>query len=286
MREENGKKGRTLRRVLPVLAALTAAGWLGNRVIVTNEYFLQSAALPAAFSALRVVQLSDLHGMQFGKENERLLAAVRRARPELIAITGDLADEYTSLPALEPFLSALTAIAPVFYVTGNHEWVMGRAARKTLFSMLDAAGVTRLQNEYRVLSRGEARIVLAGVDDPNGPADQKTPEALVRQIREKEGEGCYILMLAHRNDQLARWAALGVDTVLAGHAHGGIVRLPLIGPVFGTHYELFPDDAEGVYRSGATTLLVSRGLGPSHRIPFRVCNPPELAVAVLTGAET
>ena len=175
------------------------------------------------------------------KDDARLLRAVRQARPDLIALTGDFADELTELSALEPLLEGLTALAPVFYVTGNHEWVMDGAQRRELFALLDGCGVVRLRNSWRVLKSGGCRIVLAGVDDPNGPADQKTPEALVAEIRAAEGGDAFIVMLAHRNDQLARWAALGVDAVLAGHAHGGIVRLPGIGPVFGTHYEFFPE---------------------------------------------
>ena len=89
--------------VLPALAALTAAGWLGNCTLVTTPYRLESARLPAAFSGLRSVQLSDLHGARFGRDNARLLEAVRRAEPDLIALTGDLADEVAGLadiPAL------------------------------------------------------------------------------------------------------------------------------------------------------------------------------------------
>ena len=92
-------------------------------------------------------------------------------------------------------------------------------------------------------------------------------------------------MLAHRNDQLLQWAELGVDAVLAGHAHGGIVRLPLLGPVFGTHYEFFPEYTAGVYTRGRTQLVVSRGLGPSHRLPLRIANPPEVPVVTLARAD-
>ena len=191
-------------------------------------------------------------------------------------------EEYTvDLSALEPLLEGLTALAPVFYVTGNHEWVMDGAQRRELFALLDGCGVVRLRNSWRVLKSGGCRIVLAGVDDPNGPADQKTPEALVAEIRAAEGGDAFIVMLAHRNDQLARWAALGVDAVLAGHAHGGIVRLPGIGPVFGTHYEFFPEFTSGLYTQDGTQLLVSRGLGASHRLPLRIGNPPELPVLIL-----
>ncbi len=221
---------------------------------------------------MRIVQISDLHGKRFGKDDARLLRAVRQARPDLIALTGDFADELTELSALEPLLEGLTALAPVFYVTGNHEWVMDGAQRRELFALLDGCGVVRLRNSWRVLKSGGCRIVLAGVDDPNGPADQKTPEALVAEIRAAEGGDAFILMLAHRNDQLARWAALGVDAVLAGHAHGGIVRLPGIGPVFGTHYEFFPGFIRRTGRScssaGASARAIACRCGSETRRSF------------------
>ena len=278
------RHGRTLRRALwlvPAVALLAGFGWYENRTIRTSVYRLESARLPEAFSGLRIAQLSDLHGAVFGRENARLLAAVRGAEPDIIALTGDLADEYAPDDGLGAFLRALCEIAPVFYVTGNHEWVMPRAQRRALLALLDACGVVRLQNEYRLLRRGGESIVIAGVDDPNGPLDQKTPAQLMREVRDGAGEDAYVLMLAHRNDQLPLWAELGADTVLCGHGHGGIIRLPILGPVFGTHYELFPDDAEGVYRQGGTAQVVSRGLGQSRRIPFRLMNRPELTLVIL-----
>lgn len=278
------RHGRTLRRALwlvPAVALLAGFGWYENRTIRTSVYRLESTRLPEAFSGLRIAQLSDLHGAVFGRENARLLAAVRGAEPDIIALTGDLADEYAPDDGLGAFLRALCEIAPVFYVTGNHEWVMPRAQRRALLALLDACGVVRLQNEYRLLRRGGESIVIAGVDDPNGPLDQKTPAQLMREVRDGAGEDAYVLMLAHRNDQLPLWAELGADTVLCGHGHGGIIRLPLLGPVFGTHYELFPDDAEGVYRQGGTAQVVSRGLGQSRRIPFRLMNRPELTLVIL-----
>lgn len=281
--DEHGH-GRTLRRALwlvPAVALLAGFGWYENRTIRTSVYRLESARLPEAFSGLRIAQLSDLHGAVFGCENARLLAAVRGAEPDIIALTGDLADEYAPDDGLGAFLRALCEIAPVFYVTGNHEWVMPRAQRRALLALLDACGVVRLQNEYRLLRRGGESIVIAGVDDPNGPLDQKTPAQLMREVRDGAGEDAYVLMLAHRNDQLPLWAELGADTVLCGHGHGGIIRLPILGPVFGTHYELFPDDAEGVYRQGGTAQVVSRGLGQSRRIPFRLMNRPELTLVIL-----
>ena len=278
-------KKRTRLWLLPVMLAAAGFCYLDNCTVQTTFRTLRCATLPEAFSGLRIVQISDLHGRVFGKEHAALLDAVRTAKPDFIAITGDLADEDTALPSLRPLLAGLTALAPVYYVTGNHEWVISRAVRQTLCDLLDGYGVIRLENDYRVLERDGQRLVIAGVDDPNGPADQKTAPELVREIRSAYGEDVFILALCHRNDQLPLWAGLDVPVVLAGHAHGGIVRLPGFGGVFGTHYEFFPGDDAGLYVQDGTQLYVSRGLGPSRRLPIRVCNAPELPVLTLVRGE-
>lgn len=278
-------KRRTRLCLLPVMLAAAGFCYLDNCTVQTTFRTLRCATLPEAFSGLRIVQISDLHGRVFGKEHAALLDAVRAAKPDFIAITGDLADEDTALPSLRPLLAGLTALAPVYYVTGNHEWVISRAVRQTLCDLLDGYGVIRLENDYRVLERDGQRLVIAGVDDPNGPADQKTAPELVREIRSAYGEDVFILALCHRNDQLPLWAGLDVPVVLAGHAHGGIVRLPGLGGVFGTHYEFFPGDDAGLYVQDGTQLYVSRGLGPSRRLPIRVCNAPELPVLTLVRGE-
>ena len=266
--------------VLLVLTALLAAGFLlwGNCSLQTTETALVSPALPPAFDGLRIVELADLHGRVFGRGSRRLLAAVRRAEPDLICIVGDLFDEHTDLAMLPPLLRGLCAIAPVYYVTGNHEWRVP-GLRGILEQMRDC-GVTVLQDDWRVLRRGEDALIVAGTDDPCGPAERKTPAELIADIRAEAGEAAFLLLLAHRNDQLPQWSALGVQAVLAGHCHGGVVRLPFVGGLFGTDRRLFPAWDAGLYRQGETALYVSRGLGYTN-VHFRLFNRPEVAVIVL-----
>lgn len=266
--------------VLLVLAALLAAGFLlwGNCSLQTTETALVSPALPPAFDGLRIVELADLHGRVFGRGSRRLLAAVRRAEPDLICIDGDLFDEHTDLAMLPPLLRGLCAIAPVYYVTGNHEWRV--PGLRGILAQMRACGVTVLQDDWRVLRRGEDALVLAGTDDPCGPAERKTPAELIADIRAEAGEAAFLLLLAHRNDQLPQWSALGVQAVLAGHCHGGVVRLPFVGGLFGTDRRLFPAWDAGLYRQGETALYVSRGLGYTN-VHFRLFNRPEVAVIVL-----
>lgn len=266
--------------VLLVLTALLAAGFLlwGNCSLQTTETALVSPALPPAFDGLRIVELADLHGRVFGRGSRRLLAAVRRAEPDLICIDGDLFDEHTDLAMLPPLLRGLCAIAPVYYVTGNHEWRV--PGLRGILAQMRACGVTVLQDDWRVLRRGEDALIVAGTDDPCGPAERKTPAELIADIRAEAGEAAFLLLLAHRNDQLPQWSALGVQAVLAGHCHGGAVRLPFVGGLFGTDRRLFPTWDAGLYRQGETALYVSRGLGYTN-VHFRLFNRPEVAVIVL-----
>lgn len=266
--------------VLLVLTALLAAGFLlwGNCSLQTTETALVSPALPPAFDGLRIVELADLHGRVFGRGSRRLLAAVRRAEPDLICIDGDLFDEHTDLAMLPPLLRGLCAIAPVYYVTGNHEWRV--PGLRGILAQMRACGVTVLQDDWRVLRRGEDALIVAGTDDPCGPAERKTPAELIADIRAEAGEAAFLLLLTHRNDQLPQWSALGVQAVLAGHCHGGVVRLPFVGGLFGTDRRLFPAWDAGLYRQGETALYVSRGLGYTN-VHFRLFNRPEVAVIVL-----
>lgn len=268
-------------KLLGTLMLLGGFVWYENCTIQTEVFSLRAKNLPQAFAGFRVAQISDLHGEIFGENSKTLIKAVQEQKPDLIAITGDLTSEKGELSALRPLLAGLAAIAPAYYVTGNHEWVLPREKRQALFDLLEETGVTRLKNEYRLLERNGQTLVLAGVDDPNGPYDQKTPEQLVAEIREACGEDACILMLSHRNDKIDLWARLGVEMVLCGHAHGGLVRIPGVGGLLGTRFDFFPEYTEGVYTQKNTQVLVSRGLGRVAGKPLRVLNRPQLVIAEL-----
>ena len=274
---------RSLFRLL-VLCLLAVAAVLVFRDQQTRlqpeEIAVSDPRIPAAFQGFRIAQISDLHGAQFGPDNERLLDCVAQQRPDLIALTGDLIDEYTDWAMLPPLLDGLTAIAPTYYVTGNHEWATRRTGE--LKALLADHGVTVLSNQYVTLEREGQTIALAGIDDPNGPADQKTPEQLMGELREELGD-LYVILLAHRNDRYETYAACGADLTLTGHAHGGLIRLPFTDGLISTRRTLFPSHTAGLYPLDYGTLMVSRGLGNIHHT-FRLFNRPHLPILVLNPA--
>ena len=248
--------------------------------IAPQEAHFVSAELPAAFEGFRVVQISDLHGKEFGRDSEALLKAVAAQQPDIIAITGDLVDLKTDWSILPPLLNGLSELAPTYFVTGNHEWTL-RQNLPAALEVIRSCGVTVLENQFLILEREGAQIALCGIHDPNGRADQKTPQALYAEVP----EGIFTLLLAHRNEHQQDY--LSYNLTLVGHAHGGIVRLPFTDGLVDTQMHWFPSYTSGFYEleSGAA-MFVSRGLGETPRFGLRLFNRPHLPVIVLDSAST
>lgn len=139
---------------------------------MTQEYAVSSENLPAAFDGFRILQISDLHGDIFGRDNRRLLSAVKDARPDIIVITGDLIDAPNDLEAVGALLPRLAETAPCYYVTGNHEWACGALRSFGRCWQKPASGCWT--TDWCVLNRGGAQILLAGVRTP-GWADSVQP---------------------------------------------------------------------------------------------------------------
>lgn len=276
-------KKKTRKKTLPLLlAALTLAGaglWWGNYTLSTEEYTFSSRRLPEGWDGARIVVLSDLHGRQFGRDNSRLAAAVEAAHPDVIALVGDFVDEWTDPAYLRPLLERLTALSPCYFVSGNHEWAAGKMQETA--ALLADCGVTWLHNGFVTLQRGGDSLLLAGIDDPNGYADQEAPEELAQEVYAAYGDPFWLL-LAHRNDRFAgEYSLLGAGLTLSGHGHGGIWRLPFTDGVFGTQRNLFPTHSAGFYTDNGETVFVHRGLGNSPRIVPRILNRPQVAVITL-----
>lgn len=284
-RQPGKRRRHPLRWVVGLLVA-ALGGWAWFQWQCWGLQVTQTEAvldrLPEGFAGYKIVQLSDLHGHEYGEGNEELLALVREQKPDLIVVTGDVIDQEGQMEMIPALAKGLAAIAPSYFVTGNHEWSLGTGAVKELKNVLFQCGVRPLSNQFEVLERNGSQMVLAGVDDPNGYADQMTPEALFAQIGQQT-PGLFTLLLAHRNDRFGEYADAGYDFVMSGHGHGGIVRLPFLGGLVGTNRHFFPKWTSGIYTVGDSTLFVSRGLG-NNTVPFkgfRIFNRPELAVVTL-----
>jgi predicted MPP superfamily phosphohydrolase len=267
--------------LLLLAAALSAFFWWDNNVLQVESFSCPGSRLPAGFDGYRIVVLSDLHGKRFGQGNTLLFQNVQAQHPDCIVFTGDLVDRFHGInwSDVQTVADGLQKIAPVYYVTGNHEWALGQAPK--LKATLTDAGWQVLSNRYVKLERNGSSLILAGIDDPNGYADQKTPESLAQELHQKEGNPFWIL-LAHRNDHFqSQYSYLHADLTISGHGHGGMIRLPFTDGLIGTQRNWFPSYTAGFYTAHGSRMFVSRGLGNSG-FSFRLFNRPQIAVLTLT----
>jgi predicted MPP superfamily phosphohydrolase len=262
-----------------LLFCLAAELYASNRVLEVGRYVVASDRLPPAFDGFKIVQLSDWHDAQFGRDNERLLAAVRAETPDLIALTGDFVEFPTDLPDMAALCRALVEIAPTYYVTGNHEW--GGHLVRDLRPLLAECGVVNLDNAFETVTRGGDSVCLLGIEDLNGPRDQRT---LAEMILRARGAGDpYLILLCHRYDRWEEFVEQRADLALTGHAHGGMIRLPFTDGLYGPGRVFFPQHTSGVTREGRTAMVTSRGLGTARHLPLRLFNRPEVVSITLNA---
>lgn len=256
----------------------------GNTALVLSEFSISSDHLPASFSGFRVAQVSDLHNAEFGENNAKLLQLLSECQPDMIAITGDLIDaNHTDIETALAFANEAVKIAPVYYVSGNHE---ARCSEyDTLKTGLESADVIVLADEAVYLERDGETIAILGLADPDfsikGDLFDEIPAMVSTKLNGLlEQETAYSVLLSHRPELFETYAACDVDLVLSGHAHGGQFRLPFVGGLIAPNQGLFPKYDAGLFTKGNTNMIVSRGIGNSI-IPIRFNNRPEIVLIEL-----
>lgn len=240
------------------------------------------------------VVLADLHNKSFGKENARLLKAIREIHPDMVLLAGDMlnAKPGADFQQTAEFLKKLAEEYPVFYGIGNHEHrlelypeVYGTMGREYWEAVRHENIIPLVNRKAELKSRG---ICIYGSQIEKRFykrfAVQHMEEDYLKKLLGEPKEERFNILLAHNPDYFENYAAWGADLVLSGHVHGGIVRLPLLGGVLSPACRLFPKYDGGVFRKGESTMLLSRGLG-THTIPVRLFNPGELHVVRLKGLQ-
>ena len=270
-----------------VLILLAYLIW-GNTALTVNNTIISSSRIPAAYSGFRIAQVSDLHNAEFGEKNIKLLELLSESKPNIIAITGDLVDAgHTDIGVALDFAKEAVKIAPVYYVTGNHEASLSQYDELKI--ELKTIGVIVLDNDAVQLNHGKEAISLIGLSDPDftikGDIFGEAPAMVKTKLSSLvDDESSYTILLSHRPELFESYARCSIDLVLSGHAHGGQFRLPFIGGLIAPNQGLFPQYDAGLYTSGSTNMIVSRGLGNSI-IPIRFNNCPEVVVIELLNMD-
>ncbi|MFA9559274.1 metallophosphoesterase [Evansella sp. AB-rgal1] len=258
--------------------------YVQNNVLTVTKLEIQSEKLPSNFDGYKIVQLSDLHNKYFGENQKTLIRKVETFEPDIIVFTGDLVDH--SKPNLEAgivLMEGLVELAPVYFVTGNHEWYS--TGFSELEEQLETHGVIVLRNTFEQVAMGDQHITILGIDDPmSSPGnDREFINDQLSSITEELGfPDNYTILLSHRPEHLGLYASHEMDLIFSGHAHGGQVRLPFIGGLVAPNQGLFPTYTAGMHELDSSILIVNRGLGNSI-IPQRLFNRPEIIVVELVA---
>ncbi|MBE6869986.1 MAG: metallophosphoesterase [Ruminococcus albus] len=251
-----------------VIVLLTIFCIFQNKYLTVDEYTFTSAKVSKSADDFRIVQVSDLHNAKFGKNNSRLISKIKDQSPDIIVITGDIVDSnHTNIDTATDFCKESAKIAPCYYITGNHEMWLDKSETDTLYSDMTFAGVTILDSTTITLENG---IYLTGLGDDH------LYDGTLAKLSESVPDDALHIVLAHEPQYLEEEYTLSSpDLIITGHAHGGQVRLPFIGGIVAPDQGFFPKYTAGEYKSGDTTMYVSRGLGNSV-IPLRLFNTPEI----------
>ncbi|MGR6835246.1 metallophosphoesterase [Syntrophomonas erecta] len=253
-----------------VFLVLIVAGLLVGQWLQISYCSVTLKRLPARMDGLRIVHMSDFHSACFGEDNLKLVEAVKGQSPDLIVITGDLVDRMPRDEEKAVYLvSRLRKLAPVFFVTGNHEYYSSHVPELT--AALEKIGVTVLHNQAVSFEHQGAKINIAGVADPFTGHDD-----LVKALEETD-EGC-TLLLSHSPEIFEEAVVAQVDMLLAGHYHAGQIRFPPLPALYAPGAGLLPEYDYGLYRQDSTYMYLTRGLGATGLLRFRFFNRPEVAV--------
>ena len=258
----------------------------------------------------KLAVFSDLHCHVFFPQNNRLINAVRRIEPDAILMSGDMitARDVERFDRVLGLMRELIKIAPVYYSMGNHE---DRIKKMFLFrdddepdeiyerrvkkmellhsfyedyeNALRKMGVRILDNEYDEIGDD---IRVYGLSIPlecyKKRDDIPLPDGFIESVFGTPDEKRFNIMLAHEPRFAKRYAAWGAELTFSGHNHGGLVRIPGVGSVFGPRLERFPEYDMGEYDVDGKKLIVSAGLGV-HSFKIRIFNRAQLLEVTLDG---
>ncbi|MBE1554432.1 metallophosphoesterase [Sporosarcina limicola] len=280
----SGKRKSGIRWLLRIIVLILVVLFIHrqNTTVGMTHYEVVSDKIPKGFDLFRIVQISDLHDAEFGDNHIELVNKVKMATPGAIFITGDFIDSnrYNLKKSLR-LIEEIQFVAPIYYVTGNHEIATGDS--KHIKDRLEKLGVIVLSNEAHIIkSFPGSDIAIGGIEDPLSSSleDDEVVEASIIQTFKNVPDDMFKILLSHRPESFDIYTAHGVDVTFSGHAHGGQFRIPGIGGLVSPGQGWFPKYTSGIHEKHGNRMVVSRGLGNSI-VPIRLFNQPEIIVVTL-----
>lgn len=260
---------------------------ISNRLPEFTKHKISSDKLPKEFEDFKIIQLSDLHSAEFGKNNSALLKKIQKSDPDIVVLTGDMIS--TSDENYEVFFTLAEKLAADFdtyFTVGNHEQALGDKKRDMLCAALEAKGIKVLDNESILIERGGSHIQLYGLwfnlryytdrseDAPENEQYYFETKTMYDILGAPEAD-TFTILITHNPVYFNTYTQWGADLTLCGHMHGGMIRLPFLGGLFSPEKNFFPEYDAGIFENGEKYMVVSRGLG-NGSMGFRFLNRPEI----------
>ena len=256
-----------------------------NQNVKVTGYTYTNKNIPPAFDNSKIMVISDLHDAPFA---DQIINHIKTEKPDYVVMTGDMVQLPDS--SLDNTIKIVDAAVrmniPVYAVSGNHDRQCGKYDE--ILGDLWAHGAYMLEYDSVRLHKDGESIVLMGIKDPRHDIVTDEKIAAIRgNIKNQlsRRKDYFTILLSHRADLYPQIKDTGVDLILSGHLHGGIVRIPFVGGLIdkdkkvsvSSNYEY------GVYKEeGNATMIVSGGCdkNPQKR---RFFNPPEVLLITLKG---
>lgn len=279
------KKKMMIIMFLIVFVLMLIELYVDANCIQISSFKASSSKIPSSFDGYKILQLSDLHSKEFGKNNAKLLKKIDQISPDVILITGDMvtANE-TDFSVFFNLIDSIADKCDIYYVTGNHEQAMSGDKKNQIFEYLAKKNVKFLDNESVELTKDGDTLNLYGLCYDSLYYTEKKGKIYTEEMMEealgKSSEEKFNILITHNPSKFEVYEAWGADLVLSGHVHGGMVRVPFVGAIFSPDEGLMPKYSAGEYQINNSKLVVSRGLGRGSR-GFRLFNRPNLVEITL-----
>lgn len=230
--------------------------------------------------SIRIVTIADLHLREFGKDNIRLVEQIRNLHPDIIACVGDSNKRKKSnYDEVITLFKQLVDVAPVYYSLGNHEYEAMLFRDSKIDKDLKEIGVHVLNDESEVVQVKNTKLDIGGLSQGPDQFERYGHDFFDKYIEENE---YFKLLLVHYPHEFQGVLEnYPIDLAITGHAHGGLVRLPIIGGLYAPGQGMLPELTEGYHEIENSKVIICRGLGNSNILP-RINNRPELAVIDLS----
>lgn len=270
--------------------------------LYVKKYSVYFKNLPPSFDGFKLIFLSDLHGKEYGLGNEKLLEFIEKAKSDCILIGGDMVvggekakykEGYSPVSAVSVdksiyLLEKLAKKHKIIHALGNHEEKLAKPLHETYLEALSGLSVNLLDNtSISLTNENNDKIEIYGLSlgreyYPKFRKVALSKETIVEKIGNKKED--FSILMAHSPTYFNSYVSWGADLTLAGHLHGGIMRLPYIGGVIGPDFYVFPRYDGGLYEKEGKKMIVSCGAG-MHTINLRIFNPPEISLIELKAGE-